>query len=125
MFSIQPRFYFDSEAPDGSFLGLSFDTYRYNYSIPGLKGTADNYTQTGPDKSEYDNVTDFMVHFGTQSIYDKLTLEYTTSIGIRNVKGNRYAAATNGSSNKILDGTSTFTQSIFNFNFGIKAGYHF
>lgn len=125
MFSIQPRFYFDSDAPDGNFLGLTFDNYRYNYSVPGIIGSANNFKQNGADKSEYDNISDFMVHFGRQTIYDKLTFEYTTSIGLRNVSGKRYAAGTNGTSNTILESTSTIQQSILNFNFGIKAGYHF
>lgn len=125
MFSIQPRFYFDSDAPDGNFLGLSVDNYRYNYSIPGITANANSFKQNGADKSEYDNITDFMVHFGKQTVYDKLTFEYTTSIGLRSVSGKRYAAGTNGSTNTILESTSTIKQSILNFNLGIKAGYHF
>ncbi len=125
MFSIQPRFYFDSEAPEGSFLGLSFDSYRYNYSIPGIVGDANNFKQSGADKSEYDQITDFMVHFGTQYLYDKLTFEYSSAIGMRSVTGNRYAAGVVGNTNTILQSTSTFKQNILHFNIGIKVGYHF
>lgn len=125
MFSIQPRFYFDNEAPEGSYFGLSFDYYRYNFSIPGVVGNSANYTQTGAPKSEYDNITDFMVLFGNQFIYDRLTFDSYTAIGLRGVKGSRYAAGTSGASNPILESTSTIKQNILNFNIGIKVGYHF
>jgi len=123
LFSIQPRFYFDSEAPDGSYFGLSYDYYRYNYSIPGITGNATNYTQNGASKSEYDQISDFMVLFGRQSVYDRLTFDSYTALGLRGVTGSRYAATTQG--NSILEGTSTIKQSILNFNIGIKVGYHF
>ena len=125
MFSIQPRFYFDSEAPEGSYCGLSFDYYRYNYSIPRIIGTPSNYTQTGSPQSEYDQISDFMALFGNQSIYDKLTFDYYIALGLRGVKGSRYAAGTSGNSNTILESTSTIKQNILNFNIGIKVGYHF
>lgn len=125
MYSIQPRFYFESEAPEGSFLGLSLNSYKYNYEIPAVKGTANNYTQNGSMQSEYDNITDFMVHFGHQAIYDKLTFEYSADLGLRKVSGYRYAAGANYNNNTIEQGSATFTQSNLNFNVGIKVGYHF
>lgn len=125
MYSIQPRFYFESEAPEGNFLGLSLDGYKYNFEIPAVKGTANSNTQNGSMQSEYDNITDFMVHFGHQAIYDKLTFEYSADIGLRKVKGYRYAAAANYGNNSIEQGSLTFNQSNLNFNIGIKVGYHF
>ena len=123
MFSIQPRFYFDSEAPEGSYFGLSYDYYKYNFSIPGITGNATNYVQNGAPKSEFDQISDFMVLFGRQSVYDRLTFDSYTALGLRGVKGSRYAATAQG--NSIMEGTSTFKQSILNFNIGIKVGYHF
>jgi hypothetical protein len=125
MFSIQPRFYFNSEAPEGSYLGLSINSYKYNFDIQGVTGSpTTTYKQNGAAKPEYDKITDFMVHFGNQVVYDRLTLDGSTEIGIRNVKGSRYSAATDAS-NTLHESNYTLTQNTFNFNFGIKVGYHF
>ncbi len=123
MASVQPRVYFASEGLDGSFLGLSFDYYKYKFEIPALKGTSGNYSHTGAMQSEFENIKDYMVHFGYQSLYDRISLEYSTAIGMRNVTGSKYAATTYGGS--LQEGFATYKQSILNFNFGIKVGYHF
>jgi hypothetical protein len=128
MFTIQPRFYFDSEGLDGSYLGLSFDNYTYNFEIPGVvKNTSSIYqdfSQTGSIKSENEKISDFMVHFGYQNIYDRLTLEWSTAIGIRNVTGTKYAAGFS-STGALIEGTGTYKQNLLNFNIGLKVGYHF
>ena len=128
MFTIQPRFYFDSEGLDGSFLGLSFDNYTYNFEIPGIvKNTTMGFTdtyQTGSIKSENEKISDFMVHFGYQNIYDRLTLEWSTAVGIRNVTGTKYAADLS-STGALIEGTGTYKQNLLNFNIGLKVGYHF
>lgn len=127
MFSIQPRLYFESEAPDGSFLGVSYDYYNYKYSIPGLVANVNaDPSHKGASKSEYENISDLMVHWGYQSVYDKLTLEYTTGIGLRTAKGSKYVANYDYGSNKITDeGFATYSQTGFNFSIGLKVGYHF
>lgn len=129
MFSIQPRLYFASEALEGSFMGLSYDYYQYNFNIPAVVASSTSpdgsgYTQTGAIQKEHENVTDYMVHFGYQSVYDRLTFEYTTAIGMRNVSGVEYVATPDGSGG-VSDGFATYTQHILNFNMGIKVGYHF
>lgn len=126
MFSIQPRLYFESEAPDGSFLGISYDYYHYAFSIPGLVSNSNNeLVHKGSTKSEYENISDIMIHFGYQNVYDRLTMEYTTAIGLRNVKGVKYAAAYDYNTNQLVEGNATYKQNIFNFGIGIKVGYHF
>lgn len=126
MFSIQPRLYFESEAPDGSFLGISYDYYHYAFSIPGLVRNGNSELQyKGAAKSEYENINDVMVHFGYQTVYDRLTMEYTTAIGLRNVKGVKYAAAYDSFADQLVEGNATYKQNIFNFGIGIKVGYHF
>jgi hypothetical protein len=127
MFSIQPRLYFDSEAPDGSFLAVSYDYYNYNFSIPGLEYNSSNGgSHTGSSKSENEKLNDIMVHFGYQTIYDKLTLEYTSGIGLRNVSGSKYAAYVDYANNRISnEGLATYKQTTFNFSITLKVGYHF
>jgi hypothetical protein len=123
MASIQPRGYFASEGLDGSFVGLSFDYYRYNFEIPGIVGTENNNRQAGDLKSEFENIKDFMVHFGYQSMGTRLSYETSTAIGLRNVAGSKYVAAYNNG--KLMEGAAPYKQTLLNFNIGIKVGYHF
>lgn len=125
MASIQPRFYFESDAPDGAFMGLSLDYGRYNFSIPGMVYNANifSWEHKGDTKKEYENLTDFMVYWGYQSVFDKLTVEYTTGLGYRSVKGSKYAFSSGVTPPS--EGFATYKQGNFNFNIGVKVGYHF
>jgi hypothetical protein len=122
-FSLQPRVYFESEAPDGSFLGLSFDSYRYNFQSMALVGDGSS-TRGTKTVDEYEKLNDIMVLFGYQNIYDRLSLEYTTGIGIRNIKGEKYAVAMNNNG-QYVDGLANYKKTTVNFEFSIKVGYHF
>jgi hypothetical protein len=125
MASLQPRIYFGSEGLDGGFLGLSFDYYRYNFQIPGMVSTGPySSTQTGDIKKEYENIMDYMVHFGTQVLYDRMSLEYSLAVGMRNVSGSKYVAAYD-EIGQLQEGMATYKQTLFNFNMAFRVGYHF
>ncbi len=129
MFSVQPRVYFKSEALKGSFMGISYDHYTYNFNIPAVIATTispaegPSYSQTGPIQQEHENITDYMVHFGYQNIYDRLTYENSFDIGMRNVSGIKYVASSNNGI--IKGGFASYKEAIININFGIKVGFHF
>jgi hypothetical protein len=128
MFSIQPRVYFDDEALEGSFMAISYDYYHYTSSIPGVTSadSEGNPVYGGATKNEFENFNDLMVNFGYQTIYDHLTMEYSTGLGIRNVSGSKYAASIDYNTNTVNnEGFGTYKQTIFNFSFGLKVGYHF
>ena len=127
MFTIQPRLYFDSNSPEDQFMGISYDYYHYGFSIPGIvPDGAGSYAQTGSPQSEHENISDIMVHFGNQTVYDNITVEYTTGIGLRNVSGVKYVADYNYSTNTVdQEGFATYKQTLFNYEIGIKIGYHF
>lgn len=125
MFSIEPRLYLESEALEGGYISASFGYSKYNFSIPGLVNDNGSVAYKGVTKKEYENINDFMVCYGNQVIYDKLTLEYSTGIGLRSVKGVAYVAGINYDSNQLMEGFATYKQSVINFNIGLKVGYHF
>jgi hypothetical protein len=125
MVNLQPRIYFASEGLDGGFLGLSFDYYRYNFEIPGMVSTTPySSTQTGDIKKEYENIMDYMVHFGTQVLYDRISLEYSLAVGMRNVSGSKYVASYD-EIGQLQEGTAAYKQTLFNFNMAFRVGYHF
>jgi hypothetical protein len=127
MFTIQPRLYFESNSPEDQFMGISYDYYHYGFSIPGVVADgAGSYAQTGAPQSEHENISDIMVHFGSQTIYDNITVEYTTGIGLRNVSGTKYVADYNYGTNTVdYEGFATYKQTLFNYEIGFKVGYHF
>lgn len=126
MFNVQPRFYYNSDALDGYFIGLSYDYYRYNFESRGVIATSGGgYEHQGGMKSEHENITDYMVHLGQQIVNERLTLEYSTGIGIRKVKGVKYAAAYNDYGGGLREGYATYTESILNLGISFKLGYHF
>jgi len=126
MFSIQPRLYFESEALEGSYMAISYDNYHYTSNIPGITSDGSgNPVYDGPTKDEHENIGDIMVHFGYQTIYDRLTMEYSTGIGLRNVNGTKYAGYIDYNTNAVVDGFATYKQTIFNYSIGLRVGYHF
>jgi hypothetical protein len=123
MFSLQPRIYFDSDAPDGGFLAVSYDSYKYNFESQKLKG--DGSSDRGKNTvQEYEKLNDIMVLFGYQALHDRITLEYTTGIGVRNIKGEKYATTTDNNGNYI-DGMASYKRNTLNFELSIKVGFHF
>ena len=124
--SIQPRIYFESEGLEGSFIGFAFDKSRYNFSTrkvetgPGVF----NVEYTNETFKEYDDFMDFNVHFGSQSLYDRISLEYSASICLRNFKGKRYAF-NYGEDGGIIDGSQDVKRVGPVFGLTLKLGYHF
>lgn len=132
MLTIQPRLYFESDAPDGAYLGVSYDFLRYNFKTTGMRDDPFNpgiKTQVGgPTKKEHENISDLMATFGYHDVYDHLSIDYSIGMGIRNVKGEKYYYATGydiNSNPKTFEGFADYKQTTFNFNLGIKVGYHF
>ena len=126
MFSIQPRLYFDSEAPDGAYVGLSYDYYRHKFTIPGIVVQGGEAVHNGSTKKEHENLNDVMVYFGYHAIFDHLTLDASGGLGLRSGKGIKYAALFDQSSGQITnEGYADYSQKIFSFGIALRVGYHF
>lgn len=126
MFSIEPKFYFDDDALDGAYVGFSYNNYNYKFSSPGAiySSTAYKYVVfTGPSKSEYEKITDFMIHYGHQNINGHFVLEYSSAIGLRKVTGEKYGYTVDNS--QVYDGMIPYTKTLFNYEFCIRVGYAF
>lgn len=126
MVSLEPRVYFDSdEGLDGFFLGIGYTKARYNFDSKEIKSGVTALTYTGGTVKEFDNLSTLMVSFGAQTMYDHLSLEYTTGLGIRSTKGQRYLYDNNGSSGKYVTGTGYIEKSGLAFDLTLRVGYHF
>lgn len=120
--SLQPRVYISEEALEGSFFGLGLNMARFNFSTPGLVRGPSGNTLTGSTKNEYENIKDVTVYYGWQRLYDRLSLEYSTGIGLRKVDGVKYRAGdANGSFYESLSSYSKKTGVSFEISF--KLGF--
>ncbi len=120
--SIQPRVYLNEEALEGSFFGLGLSMSRYNFSTPGLVPTTSGLEFTGPTKKEYEKIKDITVYFGWQRLYDRISLEYSTGLGIRKTDGVKYIAGSNGAG--FYESLSKYSKkSGVNFELSFKLGF--
>lgn len=130
--ALEPRVYFANEGLKGFFMGLSFSNAKYNSTSKKIdtrsiisSGNGGRFTNETFKGSE--NITDLLVNFGTQTLYDHISLEYSAGIGLRKIKGTEYAYARNPNfgSTLYLDGVSTIDKTKLGYNVSLKVGYHF
>lgn len=123
-FQLQPRIYFESDGLEGSFIAFSFENTRYNFSSrkvitgqPDVKYSSDYF-------KEYNSNSDVAVNFGNQTLYDRISVEYTAGIALRSKKGKQYIWGYDDTGN-VIDGYSIIKKSVPAFLFSFKIGYHF
>ena len=123
----EPRIFFESEGLEGTFIGLSYSRGKYNSTSKKVKAGASvngDPVFTNSTVAEFENISDLMVTFGSQTIYDRITLEYSTGVGLRKINGEKYAYGRNFSGD-FVDGISIIEKTKIAFNFSLKVGYHF
>lgn len=130
--ALEPRIYFQSEGLDGPFMGLSFSKTRYNSTskkvVTGLTASSTPSFTAGTFDG-HETFTDVFVNFGTQTLHDHISIEYSVGVGLRKVTGTEYAFAQDyggaGSGYQFIDGVSTLDKTKLGFNLSFKIGYHF
>ena len=124
MYTVEPRIYFESEAPEGAYVGLAYNFAHYRFQLPRLSKTSDyEYAHNGTPMNEHENISDILVHFGGQQLFDRISLEYSTAVGLRKIRGVKYAAFDNNGS--VSDGLYPYKAQNITFDIGFKIGYHF
>jgi hypothetical protein len=126
-FSVEPRIYYANEGLEGNFVSLSFTQTRFNSDANRIMTgpvTSSEPTFTNNVFKEYENLSDIMVNFGSQTLYDHISLEYATGIGLRKLKGEKYAYSMDNGGN-FVDGASNISKTKIAFNLSFKIGYHF
>lgn len=128
-FSVQPRIYFESEGMDGSFIGISYDYYHYANNqkliVPGPGNGNGSPMFSSSTFKEYEKFSDISAYFGTQTLYDRIALEYSLGVGLRNIKAQQYAYTTDFATGDYIDGIMNTKKTKLAFNLAIKVGYHF
>ena len=128
--ALEPRVYFASEGLDGGFMGISLSRAKFNSTsqkiVTGSTLNSEPKFTAGTFNAS-ENITDLLVNFGTQTLYDHISLEYTAGIGLRKIKGTEYAYGQNFSAgvNNYVDGVSTLDKTKLGYHLSLKVGYHF
>lgn len=123
MYRVMPKIYFEEEAPEGNYVGLQYNYMKYKFTIPRYENGSNGSGHTGSNVNEYENITDYMVYFGRQIVNDRITIESSSGIGLRKVKGVKYVASNNNGD--VMDGLAPYSQSTINFGITFTVGYHF
>ena len=124
--SLEPRLYFDTDdGLDGAFIGLGYTKSRYNYISKEVKSNVNNVEYTGGSVKEFDNLSTMMVSFGSQHMYEHLSLEYTAGVGLRSSKGERYIYTNSNTTGKFVTGTGIIDRTALAFDITLRVGYHF
>jgi hypothetical protein len=125
--SLEPKIYFEDEGLEGSFISFNFNTARYNNTVPTVKNGlpySSSPTLTGTTYNGYYKITNFLVNWGSQTLYDHISLEYSVGLGLKKVKTNTYAFGTDNS-NKYIDGVGSTDATTLGYNIAFRVGYHF
>lgn len=125
MFSIEPRYYFLQEGLNGPYIGFNYCKKRYNYISKTIEtGFTNNvFTNDGGTFSEYDKITDYSLSLGGQSTYYRFSLEYGGAIGVKSIRGRRYAITQYRG--EFIDGSGILSFEKLAYDLSIKLGYNF
>lgn len=123
--SLQPRIYFASEGLEGGYLGISFDYFHYASKHKKIIGGPMNDAPAFSEDffKEFENISDILVSFGNQRLYDRISLEYAIATGLRNIHSQHYAYTNHNGD--YLDGVSNSRATKFSLNVAIRVGYIF
>ncbi len=126
-YSIEPKVYLESEGLDGAFLSLSYNSAKFSNSINTIKKGLP-YSSTpaldGGTFIENYKINNLLVNYGSQTLYDHISLEYSLGVGIRRINSTSYAYGYD-SNNKTIDGVGTTSANTLGYNIAFRVGYHF
>jgi hypothetical protein len=127
-YSIEPKVYIESEGLEGSFFSISFNGAKYSNSINTVKKGVQNtgtLALDGGTFNEFYKINNFLVNWGSQTLYDHISLEYSLGIGLKKVSSTTYAYSYDNN-NKVIDGIGTTKgATTLGYNIAFRVGYHF
>jgi hypothetical protein len=126
-FAIEPKIYFENEGLEGGFISFTFNTGKYNNTVGTIKtGTTTSSIPTlnGGTFAGYDKITNLLVNYGSQTLYDHISLEYSVGIGLKKISALNYAYSTDNTG-KYVEGVGTTDATTLGYNIAFRVGYHF
>ncbi|HMT54964.1 MAG TPA: hypothetical protein PKC06_17050 [Saprospiraceae bacterium] len=123
VFSISPRFFYESDGFEGSYIAPVFRYSTYNYSVkPILEIPGEIIREASYSTDESVKNIDLLVHYGTQVLYPKLTTEYFIGLGARLETANRQDLGID-SSGVNRNGIAEIKKTTFLLEGGVRIGF--
>ena len=123
MFSLSPRLFFESDGYEGFYVAPVLRYSIQRYSVQKIREGLP-YIEHTPDETQKESVknVDLMVHWGSQSLYPKLTFEWFIGGGVRLRNNTRQDV---GFDANMLSGNGeqSFKDKRFRFEAGIRIGF--
>ena len=93
-FTIMPRYYYQEDGFDGSYLGISLQRRTYKYEAFGIDPLSSGYgsiafVDGSGNRDEIEKQTNIGITWGYSNVSDKTVLDFYTSIGIRSINAQR------------------------------------
>lgn len=88
----QPKFYFEEDGFDGPYFGFCFQYRRYNFTAANVdpSSTSNAFVFVNENSfAEFENQTIVALAYGKQDTNQKTILDWSCSIGLRNLNGER------------------------------------
>jgi hypothetical protein len=124
---IEPRVYYASEGLEGGYFGLQLNACRYNFNETLETNTSDNNgVITNNDVADYkgfQNQNTFYVKWGSQAVFDKITLDWACGLGMTSYTAKQFTTFGNYNDSKITRMTGKGSR--FATMIHLTLGYHF
>ncbi len=125
MFTLSPRIFYQGDGFEGTYFAPTFNYLRYNYEVPKVvEGIRFLERRKDAFDTESKTYKDVMVRYGSQKIFTHVTTEFFFGIGIRFISSTRQDIGYDTVGN-IASTFQTSSISDFNYEIGLRVGYHF
>lgn len=124
LFSLSPRLYFGSDGLEESYIAPELRYYRRRSDAqrPDPNSSFELVRLEDEYDAESYSFTDFMVHYGWQALYPKLSLDISVGVGIRKINGN-WQEVYQDEFGFYYSETPEHSESRFRFDVGLRVGF--
>ena len=122
MFALSPRLYFASDGMDGSYIAPEIRILQRR--AEAQQPDPFNYPERLENSFDTESIrlTDLMVNFGWQTLFPKLSLDYSLGAGIRQVSGS-WQQVSQDANGDYFSSTPIRKESNFRFDIGLRIGF--
>lgn len=124
LMGVSPRLYIKSEGLEGTYFApeVRWYSWRTKAQKPAPDYNLTNARLSGIYDEEKIHFTDVMVHCGWQTLYPRLSLDWSVGVGLRYVSGT-WQSIYNGTSGESLSHAIEQSDKQFRFDVGLRLGF--
>lgn len=122
MVSFSPRLFFESDGFEGGYIAPVVRWSAQRFQVQEIQSGVIFPERTNTRQNEYIRSLDLMVHYGSQYLYPKLTLEYFLGVGARLNNSLRQDIGRDGQG-LYQNGERAYKERLFRAEIGIRVGF--